>query len=898
MADGDDRLSQVVAAVADGAPIDWQTGSADPAVEQLRQVAQLRSRGAKDATHAERDTFRLATPLLRFIIVVAMIKVAAGLAGISMSPPVLAAYRSATVAHSLLLLVFGAASLGLMLGGRHDPRARALGAGYLMIATIGAHRHVEALMNLVPPGWAGVVRTAMQGAAVEPFFPVFLLLFAVRFPDVQRDTRPQRMLVWLGRASIPMAMLFLVLNILHVLPGLPPEVRAWTAAFDHTRPSARVQIDLLLIPATLVLVLWKATVAPPQERRRARLLVGGIAFGLMPVTILSALVSPWSPIADRFSTDAVRLLGVVVIYPTMYLMPITTAYAVLVEHVLDVRLLVGRALRYGLARSVVRAVSVAPMVAFAVLAWMDGDQTMVVIGQTPAGRILAIIAAIGAVMWLVRPRLLALVDRAFLREQHDARAVFAGFAEEARAALGVRDVAAITRRHVDAAFHVEDVAVLIADAPRGVMVAIAGRAPALPLDSGLCAMLAATPAPVVFARPDADPILPLLAPAERAWVSDTGVAVLAPLPASDGALLGVLALCARRAAIPYTEDDLLLITAVAAAAATTIEHRQLQEAGHAAPAPSEPPAAECGACGLVYPPDTAVCRCGTPLAGARAPVLLAGKFRCDRRLGAGAMGVVYAGVDVTLDRPVAIKALPRLSAPSAARLQSEARAMARVSHPNVATIFAIEWWRHTPLLIVERLDGGVLADRLGRGPIEVDDAVTIAVTLAGALARMHGAGLLHRDIKPANVGFTTDGDPKLIDFGLAVVRETTGGEEPWPAGAAGTPLYASPEVLAGGPVDAAADLWSLHLVLYECVAGVHPFRRPTPAQTVAAMERGVVPDVRTVRAGMPAPLADYLQRALARDAARRPSCADAVVAALSLVLSELTTNKWRRSQNP
>ena len=143
--------------------------------------------------------------------------------------------------------------------------------------------------------------------------------------------------------------------------------------------------------------------------------------------------------------------------------------------------------------------------------------------------------------------------------------------------------------------------------------------------------------------------------------------------------------------------------------------------------------------------------------------------------------------------------------------------MATVNHPAIAHVYGIESWRNRPFLVVEFLPGGTLADRLRRGPVPAARAVDIGARLADALAALHEAGYMHGDIKPSNVGLTSDGSPKLLDFGLA--RETSDGA----ATRGGTVRYLSPEVLSGLPADEADDVWSLCVMLHEIVSGEHPF---------------------------------------------------------------------------
>ena len=210
------------------------------------------------------------------------------------------------------------------------------------------------------------------------------------------------------------------------------------------------------------------------------------------------------------------------------------------------------------------------------------------------------------------------------------------------------------------------------------------------------------------------------------------------------------------------------------------------------------------------------CACGSAYVATEVPKFLAGKFRLTRRLGAGGMGAVYLARDLRLERDVAIKILTARSLGRLVGLKPEAWAMSTVTHPGVAQIHGVESWRGRPFLVVEFLPGGTLEDRLRDGPIDPAEAVSVVARLAGALAALHEKGFLHGDIKPSNIGFTAEGSPKLLDFGLARAVDDA-------AIVGGTLPYLSPEVLAGRPAEEADDVWSLSVVLYEMVLGRHPF---------------------------------------------------------------------------
>jgi len=273
------------------------------------------------------------------------------------------------------------------------------------------------------------------------------------------------------------------------------------------------------------------------------------------------------------------------------------------------------------------------------------------------------------------------------------------------------------------------------------------------------------------------------------------------------------------------------------------------------------------------------------------PYILPGKFRFEARIGAGGMGIVYRAVDLALGRPVAVKTLRRLSPEDAVRLRREARTAAAVSHPNLAFVYGVETWRGTPMLILEYLEGGTLAERLARGSLSADETVELGIAMAGALERLHGADILHRDIKPTNIGYTRDDTPKLMDFGIARTSFDPRPEGGSPAALAGdlaslhptllwsldeagegssrrligTLFYVPPEALGGAPPDPTFDLWSLCLVLYECVAGVRVFSGSDVKAILRAIRSAGIPDIRHYRPDCPSVLSDFFARGLNRN---------------------------------
>lgn len=197
--------------------------------------------------------------------------------------------------------------------------------------------------------------------------------------------------------------------------------------------------------------------------------------------------------------------------------------------------------------------------------------------------------------------------------------------------------------------------------------------------------------------------------------------------------------------------------------------------------------------------------------------------------------------------------------------------MAAVSYPNLAAIHALEAWRGLPIIVMELLEGGTLLERLRNEPLPRHEAARVLPALAAALDCLHEHGIVHADIKPANIGFTSEGTPKLMDFGLAALAGEADGRH------GGTLLYLSPERIKGEPPTKQSDIWALAVVTWECLVGGHPFwRAQSPEELLTLMSVGVddarpIPGVRRT-----------LHAALSDDASRRPPSAS------SLVVTELS----------
>jgi eukaryotic-like serine/threonine-protein kinase len=266
-----------------------------------------------------------------------------------------------------------------------------------------------------------------------------------------------------------------------------------------------------------------------------------------------------------------------------------------------------------------------------------------------------------------------------------------------------------------------------------------------------------------------------------------------------------------------------------------------------------------------------------------------GPYEIVAPLGVGAMGEVYRARDTKLNRDVALKVLPErfaLDPDRLARFTREAQLLATLNHPHIGAIYGLEESNGAQALVLELVEGPTLADRIALGSMSVDEALTIARQIAEALEAAHEKGIIHRDLKPANVMVTSEGQVKVLDFGVA--KAVYGGEEKSPVQletvtvdqsmtghVMGTPAYMSPEQARGERLDQRTDIWSFGCLLYELLTGEPIFRAGTLQETIAAvLERE--PDWRLLPAKTPAKVRHLLQRCLQKDVKQRlPAIADA-----------------------
>ena len=813
MAADDAILLDMADAVASSQQVDWDRARRAAQPDQRRSLDSLQalsrmfpalgdSHDAASGRHPSGDLH--GTSFLRFalgvLVAVAALQVAAALVTITWYGTNGWVPRFAE-GRLLALVSLSSCALLLLVGGRRDHRARLLG----VVFALGASSFSASF------SWPLVSQAAAEGdhwILPEVFQPAVMWAFAWEFPRVHRRTGIDDLARRMAPLSACIGSGLLIAN----LPLLPGD---WLPSL-HRRADGSVYWPTLtvLTLSALTAILWRARHATRHDARRVVLLSGGFVVGIAPILLNVTTEALW-PAARGFG-DEHRAVVSTVVFMFLLSTPCTMTYAVLAEHVLDVRTVVRASYRRLLTRRLLGAMIAAPLGALGWLLATQPDRTVAEVMATSSGRLL--IAAVGAatLMAACRKRLLVRLDAWVYPETADHRRLLMAAGSELVQATSVSQMSAVVSASVRRGCGAPG-SLLVSDAAAEVS-AHRFTAPTADLSplartSAIAHALESTREPIRVDPDDRASVFALLPSRDAEWVVVAAATAIVPVCGTGSTVLGLMAIGRRfddGRLSPVDVDFLRALAATVGLALTRVRPANGR--------PDASPARECPACGVVVPAGSAKpCVCVVDYAAAPVPAMLAGKFSIERRVGSGGMGAVYLARDIGLQRLVAVKTLPVGGGSGLVRLTEEARAMAAVVHPAIAQIHGLETWRGRPLLVVEFLQGGTLATRLERGPLPGAEAAGVAVTLSEALTALHDAGYVHGDVKPSNIGFASNGTAKLLDFGLA--RLTHDHDRP----AGGTLSYMSPEVLGGERAGEADDVWSLCVVLYEMAAGRRPF---------------------------------------------------------------------------
>jgi len=591
------------------------------------------------------------------------------------------------------------------------------------------------------------------------------------------------------------------------------------------------------------------------QRRRLQWVIWGALTGIVPNALMLLLApTPFARSHAYLVFDAMAPLFTV-------LTPATFVYAVLKHDILDVGFMVRRGLQYLMARGVLQVVLFVPLVVFVVA---NRDRTVAdIVLHVPIERPHYVLLAVLAVAALrYRETLNRWLDRKFFREAYEEERVLLALAGEVQRQASLSEIARLVVRELDSSIHPETMHLLFRRPDRRDLVVEQSTSATFTLsiseESRLVRLLSGH-----SAAEDYPAIAPSLPEQEARALQELGIVLLVPAAGADGQLSGLLLLGRKRSQEPYSAKDRRLLEAVAGQIAVVYENAQLRRAAREEARVRRQVLSrlgneginvlkECPTCGRCY--DRREERCGddgTALA-LTLPIerVIDGKYRLERLLGKGGMGAVYEATDLRLTRTVAVKVLIGSSfgdEDALRRFSREARASARLSHPNIVTVHDYGGLgSEGAYLVMERLVGRTLRTELREaGAVDTATAADWFDQVLDAVAHAHRGGVVHRDLKPENVFLTGDRrgvQLKVLDFGLAKLTDAPEeSRELTSAGRViGTLSYMSPERLSAGTVDERSDVYSLGVMVFEALTGKNPFSKGDHTRVVAAVLHEVV----------------------------------------------------------
>jgi hypothetical protein len=527
------------------------------------------------------------------------------------------------------------------------------------------------------------------------------------------------------------------------------------------------------------------------------------------------------------------------------LSPLSLVYSLLKHDLLDIRLALRAGVQYVLARGLLRVVVLAPLLLLAAGVVADPNRTVrdIVVGQPH----LVALAVLGAVGLRYQERLRAWVDRRFFRGAYDAQQILTGLVDEMKGQDSLAGVARLVAARVEEALHPRHVRVYWRDEATSFALGhSSGNLSATGLLSDVSGLIRLL---------EGSGEVRELSGAEAVEVGVPDSAIAVPIGGGAQRLSGFLLLGPRRSESAYTKEDRRLLAAIAAQLAivqenaalkrrTASDARERQEVLARLEGSGVNLLKECPACGTCFDRDQETCGADGSALRLTLPVdrTIDGKYRLDRLLGRGGMGAVYEATDLRLGRRVAVKVMTGASfgnEDALRRFGREARASARLEHPNIVTVFDYgELQGSGAYLVMERLSGETL--RASLSSLSNAEAAAVFGQMLEGVAAAHRAGVVHRDLKPENVFLAVDGKGqrtvKVLDFGLAkLTLADESGSLTAEGSVMGTLAYMSPEQLKGQPVDARTDVFAIGVMAAEALTGKNPFRGADTTQTVAAI---------------------------------------------------------------
>ena len=587
-----------------------------------------------------------------------------------------------------------------------------------------------------------------------------------------------------------------------------------------------------------------------EERRRARWIAVGSLAGIVPYLAIRVAGALGLPDADYFVS-----LGIL----PAALIPIATGYAILKHRLFDIHVVLRRGLQYLVARNALRLILALPALALVYAMVTNANRT---VGELVLHNwIFIALVMLIAVVLRFRQRFGTWLDRRFFREGYQRDRILLVLIDDLRSFDSIPEMGERVAKELGAALHPESVYFFYHSPVDHVYVRGYGtdaRADGLqiPEGSALPSLLTHSDRALSVESFPAEGV-PLMS---WSWLYSLRADLVIPMNRVDGFPVGFLLLGRKKSEEPYSPTDRSLLLGLARAMAVGCENLLLHERVLRQQRTNEQMRSrveglgtawlqECSKCGGCF--DSSIRSCpddGSELA-LSIPVqrVLEGRYRLDRVLGRGGMGTVYEALDLRLGRQVAVKLVQAGRTAQSAwlrRFSREARSLARLNHENIILTYDFGVVDdEVAYLIMELVAGRTLRTEIEREPIPPATAALWFQQVLEGVKAAHAAGIVHRDLKPENLLIARQPDGreriKIADFGVAKwkIPETDSVSLTLPGTIVGSLRYMSPEQLAGQPVDARSDLFSVGVVIFEALTGKLPFSGASYAERVASTER-------------------------------------------------------------
>lgn len=645
-------------------------------------------------------------------------------------------------------------------------------------------------------------------------------------------------------------------------------------------------------------------VTEPDDRRRARWIAVGSLAGIVPyilVRFLGGFLGVWTdpslPLASAYQD--LRRISIL----AAMLIPAATGYAIYKHRLFDIRVVVRRGVRYVLAKSVLQTVLALPALGLVVALIRNAHRTVADAVWNNFGFV--VLLALLAAVLKFRVPLRRWLDRRFFRENYRQEQILLSLIDSVQKLHSLPEMAETVGASIEAAFHPERLVILFrAGRDRFFIPAFsAGGTGDLRIrdNSPLLAMLESDTEARQLASIQGIP------PEELRRFDALGIDVVVPMASPAGGIAGLILLGRKRADEPYAREDRRLLAALGSQMAMVCEnislhqmltdqHKATEDVRARLEAAGVDAFRECPRCGRCYDLKTTHC----PHDG-KEPVFslpiprTVDRYRLDRLIGKGGMGAVYEAEDLSLRRRVAIKVMTGRAvenATSRQRIHREARAVARLNHPNIIATYDFGFAGDVAYLVMELVAGETLRAAIHRGRSDAAVAAAWIDQLLAGVGAAHRAGIVHRDLKPENVLISTtpDGGPliKILDFGVAKTDAPEASASiTRPGTVLGSIQYMSPEQFNGARVDARSDLFSVGVIVYELLTGSLPFTGNTYTERILSVLRDEVALPPEVAGG--APLEAALKKCLAKDPEGRFSSAEEARSALVPLIAGFQT---------